>query len=312
MDKSVWTIQAKKQLSDNEVAALAGTLLTDEAFHTLIDRDCDVTGPDGEFLLRFRKKVLRADDCYTAWKNLRSAATQSDNRGIAAGVFEESEIRPNIGKRSDVRYYQAKQDGTISNTNRAKTVNSGIIGFFDRNPRIPYCRQTAFNIQKGDQFDKALPMIQAISGHFERLMPERWAAQKSFCDRTSPDFLIPGTVFSTITVNKNWQTAVHQDAGDLRAGFGVLTALRAGRFTGGYFCLPQYGVAVDLDSTDLLLANVHEWHGNTPIKAIDVRFERVSLVFYYREQMTECGSALEEAEIAKRRKPGSRLKGKLQ
>lgn len=312
MGESVWTIRAKKELSDDQAAALAGTLLTEDAYHTLIDRDCDVTAPDGEFLLRFRKKVLRPDDCYTAWKNLRSAATQSDNRGIAAGVFEESEIRPNIGKRSGVRYYQAKPDGTLSNTNRAKTVNSGIIGFFDRNPRIPYCRQTAFNIQKGDQFDKALPMIQAISGHFEELMPERWAAQKAFCDRTSPDFLIPGTVFSTITVNKNWQTAVHQDAGDLRAGFGVLTALRAGRFAGGYFCLPQYGVAVDMDNTDLLLTDVHQWHGNTPIKPIDLRFERVSLVFYYREQMTECGSALEEAEIAKRRKPGSRLKGKLQ
>lgn len=169
MGESVWTIRAKKELGDDEAAALAGTLLTDDAYHTLIDRDCDVTGPDGEFLLRFRKKVLRPDDCYTAWKNLRSAATQSENRGIAAGVFEESEIRPNIGKRSGVRYYQAKPDGTLSNTNRAKTVNSGIIGFFDRNPRIPYCRQTAFNIQKGDQFDKALPMIQAISSHFADL-----------------------------------------------------------------------------------------------------------------------------------------------
>lgn len=67
-----------------------------------------------------------------------------------------------------------------------------------------------------------------------------------------------------------------------------------------------------MDNTDLLLTDVHQWHGNTPIKPIDLRFERVSLVFYYREQMTECGSALEEAEIAKRRKPGSRLKGKLQ
>lgn len=93
MGESVWTIRAKKELSDDEAAALAGTLLTEDAFHTLIDRHCDVTGPDGEFLLRFRKNVLRPDDCYAAWKNLRSAATQSDNRGIAAGVFEESEIR---------------------------------------------------------------------------------------------------------------------------------------------------------------------------------------------------------------------------
>lgn len=311
MAENIWTIRAKKELSDDQTAALAGTLLTEDSFNTLIDRDCDVVGPDGEFLLRFRKKVLRPDDCYAAWKNLRSAATQSDNRGIAAGVFDESEIRPNIGKRSGVRYYQAKPDGTLSSTNRAKMVNSGIVGFFDRNPRIPYCRQTAFNIQKGDQFDKALPMIQAISGRFAEFMPERWAAQKAYCERTSPDFVIPQTVFTTITVNKNWQTAVHQDAGDLRAGFGVLTALRAGRFSGGYFCLPQYAVAVDMDNTDLLLTNVHEWHGNTPIKGIDLRFERVSLVFYYREQMTECGSAMEEAEIAKRRKPGSRLKGKV-
>lgn len=34
MGESVWTIRAKKELSDDEVAALAGTLLTEEAFHT--------------------------------------------------------------------------------------------------------------------------------------------------------------------------------------------------------------------------------------------------------------------------------------
>lgn len=305
-----------KTMTDEEAAAsLAGKHLGAGYVDILLQEDGDVVDADtGEFLIRFRRRVLNPHDCRVAYENLRSAATHTDNRGIAAGEIPTGAteiVRGNeivkIGDRSRTRYRQLKPDGTLSSTNRAITVQSGLVGFFDRNPRIPFCRQTAFNIQHGDRFEAALPFIQQVSEQFRLLMPGRWAAQKAEVDNISPDFVIPGTVFTTITVNKNWQTAVHQDAGDLQAGFGVLTALRAGSFDGGYFCLPQYRVAVDMQSTDVMLADVHKWHGNTPIVGRSARHERVSCVFYVRERMKDCGSAAEELRRAKTRQKGTRL-----
>lgn len=310
------TLHLKKIMPDAEADRLfLGKLLGADSFDHLLQADGDVIDEEtGDYLVRFRRGVLKAADCRVAYHSLRSAASHTDNRGMAAGEIPENTetlIRGGetviIGDRSRTRYRQAKPDGTLSNTNRAVTVQSGIIGFFDRNPRIPFCRQTAFNVQNGDKFSAALPFIQQISGQFQNLMPDRWAAQKAVVDKVSPDFIIPGTVFSTITVNKNWQTACHYDAGDLKAGFGVMTALRAGRFDGCYLCFPQYRVAVDMQSTDILLADVHQLHGNTPIKGISPRFERLSLVFYVREKMKNCGSAAEELERAKRRKLGEKL-----
>ena len=105
-----------------------------------------------------------------------------------------------------------------------------------------------------------------------------------------------------MTVNKNWQTAVHQDAGDFPDGLGNLTVLEAGDYTGGYFCLPQYRVAVDVRNYDCLLADVHTWHGNTPIIPVKPgrRFVRLSLVMYYRNDMIFCGSVEEELARAKK------------
>ena len=310
------TLHLKKLMTDDEAEEVfAGKHLGNDSFDHLLQADGDVIDADtGEYLVRFRRHRLNAHDCRVAYKNLRSAATHTDNRGIAAGEIpaEATTVTRGgetvvLGDRSRTRYRQAKPDGTLSNTNRAITVQSGIIGFFDRNPRIPFCRQTAFNIQNGDKFAAALPFIQQVSEQFRLLMPERWAAQKAEVETVSPDFIIPGTVFSTITVNKNWQTAVHQDAGDLRAGFGVMTALRAGKFDGCYLCFPQYRVAVDMQSTDILLADVHQWHGNTPLRGISPRYERVSCVFYVREKMKNCGSAAEELERAKTRQLGEKL-----
>ena len=37
---------------------------------------------------------------------------------------------------------------------------------------------------------------------------------------THPNFRIEDTAFTTITINKDYRTAVHTDAGDYAAGFG--------------------------------------------------------------------------------------------
>ena len=63
----------------------------------------------------------------------------------------------------------------------------------------------------------------------------------------------------------------------------------------------------DLQQCDLLLVDVHQFHGNTPINKIDEDAKRVSLVMYYRKNMISCGSAEEEMNIVKRRQKGTHL-----
>lgn len=290
----------KPRLTDEEARKLAGALLTDNDYNKLFTTDVDVYDEEtGACIAKFRKRIIPANIAEAAYDNLRKAAKPTNNRPFSTGNNDE---------KGNSTHYKIKQDGTRSKTNAAYGhVNSGIIGYFDRNSRFPYCRQTSFNISEFERFKKAYPIIKFVDSKYAELMPEHYAKQRAMADATADDFTIHDTAFTTVTVNKNWQTAVHTDKGDFADGFGNLVVLRKGRYTGGYFVLPKWGVAFDMQNCDLLLTDVHQWHGNTPINKIDEDATRVSLVMYYRENMIHCGTAQEEAEIAKRRELGTPL-----
>jgi hypothetical protein len=180
----------------------------------------------------------------------------------------------------------------ISSTNYANPVFSGVGGFYDRYPRIPYCRATAYTANNKEKFEMSVPFIEDISGWFQKLLPTRWAAQKKEIVKIDPEYHIGKSVYTTITINKNFRTACHRDAGDLEAGFGNLTALSDDReWSGGYLCFPEYRVAVDIRPGDVLLMDVHEIHGNTPISKLNGDApERISIVCYFREKMNGCSA----------------------
>jgi len=129
-------------------------------------------------------------------------------------------------------------------------------------------------------------------------VPDRHAAQQAQVDATHPDWVVPGTPFTTITVNNTYPTGVHTDKGDLDAGFSNLTVVRRGSYSGGIFLFPAYRVGVDMADGDLLLMDAHEYHGNTPLELASDDAERISVVAYYRTRMVECGNAEQEADRA--------------
>ena len=186
----------------------------------------------------------------------------------------------------------AVENKYISDTTYANQVNSGIAGWFDRYPRIPYGRATAYTQHSFDKFKMSFPFLQTLDRGFAELLPTRHAAQRAAADKIDPAFLVPQTVFTTITVNKTFRTAAHRDAGDFTNGLSNLLVLsNNGNYTGGYLILPEVRVAVNVRPGDLLLVNNHEYiHGNTPIELQDEIAERVSLVCYLREKMLELGS----------------------
>lgn len=292
---------------------LAGTKLDGSHYDHLLggDEPCDVYKPDGTPLVKYRPGWFGAELCRAVLPACRKAAVVSDQRGMAAGRLsgEGARIVHEVAVAGKNTFRQRKSDGTVSNTTRAAQVNSGIIGYFDRSARFPFCRQTSFVIKDAAAWHKFLPYIVRADEGFKEFMPERWAAQQEFASRTASDWVIPQSSFTTVTVNRNFQTATHKDAGDLNSGFGVMSCLRNDLYGGAFLVFPAFRVAVNFGHGSLCLADVHEWHSNTGFTGMRAGYERITMVFYYREKMINCKAARDEVAWAKNRSRGGSLSG---
>ena len=190
----------------------------------------------------------------------------------------------------------------ISDATYASQVWSGIAGFYDRYPRIPFGRPTRYTEQNREKFEKCYPFARKLDKEFARLLPQRYAYQKNLADNTDPKFLIgEDTTFTTVTVNtttksRNARMACHRDAGSLNEGFSNLAVIGDGKksWKGGYLVCPEVRVAINVRPGDLLLVdNMRVIHGNTAIEAPESGEDdllRMSLIFYYREGMKNLGS----------------------
>jgi len=179
----------------------------------------------------------------------------------------------------------------ISDTSYANPVFSGIAGSYDKYPRIPYCRLTSYTANNKEKFEKAIPFIEAVSEQFRELVPGRFEVQKEAMSHLDPAFRIGESVYTTVTVNKNYRTAAHRDAGDFKGGFGNLTTTYNGvDWNGCYLIFPEYRAAVSVKPGDFLAMDIHEIHGNTPISSESGLHERISIVCYMREKMADCRS----------------------
>lgn len=361
---------------------LLGQFVDESHYDVLVEEDCDVYAPpdcevaqqascdkdcssceqgtdEKRIVFKFRKNFFTKEQQDEAYAGLREAATETQNRGLAAGPRGEKlgnrewvteyeydmveyflDPKPNLLGEDPVDEIRAAHKGkkpTPSNRNNvwsiertkelnfnfedwvettrrlsrdqqveaatfvadklicattyANSVHSGIAGWFDRYPRIPYGRATAYTAKNADKFALAFPFLQQLAKGFKELMPWRYENQMKAINKIDKRFVVPGTPFTTITVNKTFRTASHRDAGDFTEGLSnLLTLSNDGRYTGGYLIAPEYRVAVNVRPGDLLLINNHEViHGNTPI-VCEEGSERISLVCYLREKMLELGS----------------------
>lgn len=315
-------------LTDSQTDALAGEFLGDSHYEVLLrpeDGDVDVYKPEvvgaldllydsGEtssgisesrLLLSLRRKRFPSDLCTVARESLRAAAKPSRNRGEAAGKVDPEKMKRDsssvLSRGNTANYYT--RDGLLSNTSESNQANSGIVGYFNATSRNPYCRQTAYTRDHADKFAAAMPFLEEVNRAFRDTAPTRWGAQSRYVtDDTGlrkKGWLLGDTVFSTVTVNKNYRTGCHQDSGDFHPGFGNLTVLESPvhRYAGGYTVFPKFRCAVDLREGDYIGMDVHEWHGNTEMTSSvpgEDDWERISIVCYVRVDMTHCGTPSEE------------------
>ena len=228
-------------------------------------------------------------------------------------------------KKEDLVLALIKKQGGISKMKVNNQVASNPIGFYESGKNfadLP-CRLTHFTRTNFEKYNDGLPFIQHIDKLFQKLIPEAHNKQLVRAD-TKPHLKIPKTAFSTVTINRNFRTAMHRDAGDFKDGFGNLTVIERGKYHGGYTIFPQYGVAIDLRNNDFVAMDVHQWHCNTPMyeteedkafnDTLDYAFKdnpevgtvgiyekytRISFVCYLREKIADCPNIIDPRFLTK-------------
>lgn len=267
---------------------LKGKFLTDQDYDLVIDHDADGYDVHGNLLFRFRRNVIPEATLRLGYESFRDSIMSTTSRGAASGGS----------------FKRVRKDGSVSKTTVGHAVESGNVGFMDSSAMIHYCRKTAFAREYFEKFTAGIPFVQFVDSMYAELCPAHYARQFAIAQGTNQNYRIADTSFTTVTVNKNFVTAVHQDSGDFRQGFGNLSVYREGYYEGGHFCLPEYRVAVEMKNSDLLFADVHKWHGNTPIKNESQDWLRISFVMYYREYMYRCRAPKDELEYIKNHELG--------
>lgn len=293
-------VQLRTRLSDAHTKELATNRCTQLDASVLLQGDADVYKPDGEPLVMLRRKAIPEsiiEGAYPALHYLKKYTT--DNRGKYTGVVKRA-----AGKFKDGTMMR----NTRTRDERGKIIQteSAIIGFIDRQGgRHPYCRTTRFTATEVEKWESILPMVHHVDELFRNTLPERYRVQREAADKSHPSWVINGTAFSTLTVNNNVVAGVHTDKGDFKAGFGIISCVRRGQYSGAALCFPQYRVGVNLGDGDVLFFNAHDWHGMTPLVPESDDHERITCVYYFREKMLKCGSPDEELAHAKK------VRGKL-
>ena len=310
-------IIAKEKLSDAWLKSIVGSYLDDSSYDLLISDNCDCYREDGTILFKFRKSLLMKNEQEVGLLAFKNMARASRGRGAAAGPIDPDSV---YWKKRDITQISKNRtsakysiDGKDSKMSVQNEVASNAIGYWSDTlslgKKLP-CRLTHHSRNDLLLLEDGQNVIQKISNSYQNLNPEMYEKQMKQ-SMLQPDMVIGDTPFSTVTVNRNFRTAVHRDAGDF--GFGNLSVLEYGHYHGGYFVIPKYKIAIDMRSGDHLCVDVHELHANTKlyetdedkikndllpkifndnlevgILGLEHNFTRISLVCYLRDALKKC------------------------
>ena len=296
-----------------------GTWFEEKDVDQIVKEDADVYAiqDDGteKLLGKFRKKVIPKETVQLGWDAFRLLAIPSRNRGASAGPIDLkgkywSKRKPAETNKWATRYMQ---NGKLSKMRVNNVVASGVLGYYESTAFLDAaCRMTSYTRNGLKNFFHGMPSLKTIDAEFKKLVPEAHETQLKAL-RKHKMYQIDDTAFSTVTVNLNFRTALHKDAGDFKEGFGNLSVIEWGKYHGGYTILPRYRIGFDVRSGDFLAMDVHEWHTNTPmyetqedkefnkklpkiqtrdpesgVVGSDLKFQRLTFVCYFREKIANC------------------------
>ena len=164
---------------------------------------------------------------------------------------------------------------------------SNVMGAFDRQALLAWCRLTHCTVKRYDEFKAEKPFFKQVDDLFKEHMPkERQFILDILGQLKDERYSLFGTAFTTITVNNNFQTALHRDGNNCKGGIAVLTSINKGTYDGYYFVFPEMRLGFRIDNGDFLCGDNQKFvHGHTPMTNLSDDAESVYFVFYTREKI---------------------------
>jgi hypothetical protein len=189
---------------------------------------------------------------------------------------------------------------------------SRIFGFKPRRViRGDFCSSTM--LAKESPIEHAA--ITQLGGHFCKLydqyLPHVFKQHlETVLGEVLPEWIIPGTIFTSGIVNKSNSLKYHLDSGNFKDCMSCMLVLRKD-VEGGMLSIPEFDLRLDLqDSTYLIFDGQKILHGVTQIRPMNKFSYRYSIVFYSLKQMCNCmafGDELQRVRKVKKAREEKRL-----
>ena len=294
--RQVSRIKVYSQVPSTDIKKWEGKHPKKEHYDFIVDGNAEIYNSENVPIAIVYRNILtdeQLDSAYSSFRLFRDDRNfWSDNRGQYSGQIE--------------RIHKKKQDGTISRQGRCKSIASGIGGYYESiGGRFKFPRETAFLQKYPEEWEKMMPIFRVCGSWMQTAHRERYEIQMDAVKKTSKDWVIKGTPFTTITVNNCVAAAYHQDNRDLKEGMGCMLVYRRGDYDGFELVVPEYRFAINMRHGDVLYFNPCIWHANVPpyntVGEEAEDWERISIVMYFRKNLMKEPPKEEALKLVKKR-----------
>ncbi|MGO8794779.1 MAG: hypothetical protein ACLQLC_08160 [Candidatus Sulfotelmatobacter sp.] len=247
--------------------------------------------PNDEPLFVWLPEVIDQSVWLPAYKLLREVSGGLDNR---PDIIGEKMRMPRIRKGDgEVGAYQATPL-SVMETVRGRSDMLGYFKYKNSAPGVPDCDLAGWTMREPDVYAGVREFIEKVDDVYRGcdLIKAEYAAQKKYMDTVPEQWKIKNTKggitnFTTMYVLKDHATAIHKDKFDEKETFGVMASLGNpdAPWKGGEIVWPKFRIGCDYRPGDVLLGDVHEYHGNLFLNETS---ERLSCIFFVRKGMHQC------------------------
>ena len=284
--KNITIYIVDKNISDEKMMNYETKTINNSMIDLIIKKDADIYNKENVLLAKFRKKIMNPNNLKSFYDNVIDfAMNKTSNRGSTSG---QKKTRKNVKNNPKVMANILGYMDGFGPSQKSMMKKKNIYPKFN-------VRETRFNIEYPEKWNKSYPLIKEINDKYAKYIPQPYKKQKHKADQTH--YKIKDTAFTSVTTNINFKTHIHKDKGDDEEGFGNLIVIEDGNYEGSETCFPQYGIGIDVRQGDILFMNVHEYHGNLPMKPENKKTRRMSVVCYLRLNIWKITKHIEKSVL---------------
>ena len=248
--------------------------------------------------------IVKGEYTGDMYQNIKDTLFSIDDvstmRANAAGPIDHEEMKKkgliegvHYKLRTPNSYYPLKKNGKFNRIAESNAIHSVLIGYkrgrFTGMIKPSGWMEKKSNKEKWEVLQNIAPLNE---GALKVAAPDIWRRQRAFADNyIESKYHIGGAPITALSANRyssegTAKMSAHVDGKDLEFGMTTMCVFRIGDFEGANLCFPRYGLAIEADDGDVLIADSNELHGVTPIRGNGVR---LSCVAYCDEHVATMG-----------------------